>query len=354
MQKPKPSNRPADSLPDSSETVAELGEFGFIAALRRRLPQASGDLKLGVGDDAAWWQPAANNGILTTTDMLVAGVHFDLSYTSATDLGYKSLAVNLSDLAAMGAKPACAYLSLALPAELEKIWLDKYIAAFLALAEVHNVQLAGGDTVSGRELTISVTLNGLAPINQPVLRSGAEIGDDIYVSGSIGDSFCGLQLLQGRLERSFLDTAGVTFLSDRHLRPMPQVDLGRRLAASGKVKAMLDISDGVVADLGHLLTASGGLGAEIDCAAIPLSPPAIKLVTAGLTDFRELLTGGEDYELLFTANPAARAEIAAIAVSTGIALTRIGRITDAESILMLVNGVTEALSGRRGYDHFRN
>ena len=336
------------------ETVADLGEFGFIAALRRRLPPASGDLKLGVGDDASWWQPESGSGILTTTDMLVAGVHFDLSYTSATDLGYKSLAVNLSDLAAMGGRPVCAYLSLALPAELKKTWLDEYIAAFLELAAEHNVQLAGGDTVAAPELVISVTLNGLASESKPVLRSGAEIGDDIYVSGTVGDSFLGLQLLQGGFKSSTIDLSAIDFLHCRHLRPTPRVDLGRRLAASGKVNAMLDVSDGVAADLGHLLAASGGLGAELDRAAIPLSRPAFELVTAGFTDYRALLTGGEDYELLFTANPAVRSKIAEIAVTAGVALTRIGRITDTEKIFMSVNGVIEELSGRSGYDHFQD
>ncbi len=350
MQKQKPSRDHSGS----PATVADLGEFGFIAALRRRLPPASGDLKLGVGDDAAWWQPESGSGIFTTTDMLVAGVHFDLAYTSAADLGYKSLAVNLSDLAAMGAEPACAFLSLALPAELKKIWLDEYIAAFLELAAEHDVQLSGGDTVAAAALTISVTLNGVVSDGQPLLRSGAKIGDDIYVSGTVGDSFLGLQLLQGSLKSSIIDLSAIDFLHYRHLRPTPRVDLGRLLAASGKVNAMLDISDGVVADLGHLLTASGGLGAKLDRAAIPLSRPAFELVTAGLTDYRGLLTGGEDYELLFTANPAARSKIAEIAVAAEVALTRIGRITDTEKIFMSVNGVTEELSGRSGYDHFQD
>ncbi len=350
MQSQKP-NRNHSGPP---ETVADWGEFGFIEALRRRLPPASGALRIGVGDDASWWRPESGNGILTTTDMLVAGIHFDLSYTSAADLGYKSLAVNLSDLAAMGGRPACAYLSLALPAQLQKVWLDEYIAAFLQLAEAHNVQLAGGDTVAASELVISITLNGLVSEGNPVLRSGAEIGDDIYVSGSIGDSFSGLQLLQERIAGSVLDSSKIAFLQARHLRPSPRVGLGCQLAASGRVSAMLDISDGVVADLGHLLAASGGLGAELDRAKIPLSQAALKLVTAGHLDCRDLLTGGEDYELLFTANPDARAEIAEIAISAEVAVTRIGRITDEKTILMLVNGVTEELSGRRGYDHFHD
>ncbi len=352
--KPKPGKRGSGGRSGLPETVADLGEFGFIETLRRRLPQASGSLPIGVGDDAAWWRPAAGNGILTTTDMLVNRVHFDLDYTTAADLGYKSLAVNLSDLAAMGGEPVCAYLALALPAELEKIWLDEYITAFLKLAQEYNVQLAGGDTVAARDLTISVTLNGLAPVNKPILRSGAAVNDDIYVSGSIGDSFCGLKLLQKIFPAAALNPAEIAFLQGRHLRPAARVRLGRTLAACGRVNAMLDISDGVVADLGHLLTASGELGAELDQAAIPLSPAAAKLEAAGVTDLPDLLTGGEDYELLFCANPGARAEIAEIARACGVNLTRIGRVNDKRKILMLVNGKSEALSGRRGYDHFRN
>ena len=350
MQSQKPSRN--HSRPP--ETVADWGEFGFIEALCQRLPPASGTLRIGIGDDASWWRPESGNGILTTTDMLVAGVHFDLSYTSAADLGYKSLAVNLSDLAAMGAKPVCVYLSLGLPAALKKTWLDEFIDAFLELAEVYDVQLAGGDTVAARELVISVTLNGLAPAPSPLLRSGAVVGDDIYVSGSIGDSFLGLQLLQGCLQPDTNASAATDFLQSRHLRPQARIALGEQLVASGRVSAMLDVSDGVVADLDHILVASGGLGAEIEGRRIPLSPAARQFVAAGRIALRDLLTGGEDYELLFTAAPAGRKKIAEVATRTGVDLTRIGQITEKDTILLFANGVFEELSGRGGYDHFHN
>ena len=348
------SQKPLKEELANTATVADWGEFGFIEALRHRLPPASGALTIGVGDDAAWWQPEPGNGILTTTDMLVAGVHFDLAYTSAADLGYKSLAVNLSDLAAMGSKPACVYLSLGLPAQLKKAWLDEFIKAFLQLAKEHDVQLAGGDTVASPELVISVTLNGLAPAAKPLLRSGARLGDDIYVSGTIGDSFLGLALLQKRIQAPVNNIQGSDFLQSRHLRPVPRVVLGEQLAASGVVGAMLDISDGVVADLGHLLTASGGLGAELDCRKVPLSEASREFLEAGLVDYRNLLSGGEDYELLFTVAPAGREEISVIASASGVSLTRIGRITDRGSIFMLDNGVLRELTERGGYDHFQN
>ncbi len=335
-------------------TIADWGEFGFIEALKRRLPQASGDLKLGVGDDAAWWSPPPGNGVLTTTDMLVEGVHFDLSYTSAADLGYKSLAVNLSDLAAMGAQPSTVYLSLALPSGIEKVWLEEYLEAFLELAQVYGVQLAGGDTVKADQLVISVTLCGLAAALKPVLRSGARVGDDLYFSGSLGDSYLGLELLAGRLRAAGEFNQGVDFLQTRHLRPRPRVELGMRLAASALVTAMLDVSDGVIADLGHLLVASGGLGAELEVGRLPLSAAGQQFVETDLVDYVTLLSGGEDYELLFTVSPDWRLEIEAIAAETAVNLTRIGRITEPAGIFMLVNDSRKSLKKGGGYDHFQD
>ena len=335
-------------------TIADWGEFGFIEALKRRLPKASGDLKLGLGDDAAWWSPACDNGILTTTDMLVEGVHFDLSYTSAADLGYKSLAVNLSDLAAMGGRPSCVYLSLALPARIEKIWLESFLDAFLLLAKEYDVQLAGGDTVQSDQLVISITLCGLAPAGSPVLRSGAAVGDDLYFSGTLGDSFLGLKLLQGHLRAPAALRESADFLKARHLRPTPRVVLGEMLAACGVVSAMLDVSDGVTADLGHLLTASGGLGAELNGFRLPLSNAGRHFLESDLVDYTTLLSGGEDYELLFTVSPDQRSTIETIAAQASVNLTRIGRITAQTGIFMLVDGSRKALVERGGYDHFQN
>ncbi len=335
-------------------TMADWGEFGFIEALRRRIPKASGDLKLGIGDDASWWSPVVGNGILTTTDMLVEGVHFDLSYTSAADLGYKSLAVNLSDLAAMGAQPSTVYLSLALPARIEKVWLENYVEAFLGLAKEYGVQLAGGDTVQSDQLVISVTLCGLARAGKPVLRSGAAVGDDLYFSGTLGDSILGLKLLQGHLRVPATLRESADFLKARHLRPTPRVVPGEMLAACGAVSAMLDVSDGVTADLGHLLTASGGLGAELDGFRLPLSDAGRHFLEAELVDYTTLLAGGEDYELLFTVPQDQRLTIETIAAQAAVNLTRIGRITAQTGIFMLVDGSRKALVGRGGYDHFQN
>ena len=335
-------------------TIADWGEFGFIEALKQRLPEASGDLKLGIGDDASWWSPASGKGILTTTDMLVEGVHFDLSYTSAADLGYKSLAVNLSDLAAMGGRPSCAYLSLALPARLEKVWLESFVDAFLLLAKEHGVQLAGGDTVQAGQLVISVTLCGQAWAGKPVLRGGAAAGDDLYLSGTLGDSYLGFKLLQGRMRAPAALKESADFLKTRHLRPSPRVVLGEMLAASGALTAMLDVSDGVTADLGHLLTASGGLGAELDGSRLPLSVAGRHFLEADLVDYAALLAGGEDYELLFTVSPDQRSKIETIAAKAIVNLTRIGRITAETGISMFIDGSRKVLAGRGGYDHFQD
>ncbi len=338
----------------NSPTIADWGEFGFIEALRERLPKASGDLKLGIGDDAAWWTPAFDHGILTTTDMLVEGVHFDLSYTSAADLGYKSLAVNLSDLAAMGASPSCVYLSLALPVRLEKVWLESFIGAFLLLAKEYGVQLAGGDTVQADQMVISVTLCGLALSGKPILRGGAKVADDIYLSGTVGDSFLGLKLLQGGLQVPDALNQSASFLKNRHLRPSPRIALGEMLAASGAVSAMLDVSDGVIADLNHLLTAAGGLGAELDNIQLPLSPAGRHFLAAEQVDYASLLTGGEDYELLFTASPKWRAQIEMISAKAAVNLTRIGRVTAVEGVFVMAeDGSRITLCIKGGYDHFQ-
>ncbi|MBN2705255.1 MAG: thiamine-monophosphate kinase, partial [Deltaproteobacteria bacterium] len=218
----------------SITSLADWGEFAFIEALKKRLPPVSEGLYLGPGDDASWWLPGRAGGVLTTADMLVAGVHFDLAYTTAAALGYKALAVNLSDLAAMGGGfGATAYLSLALPATLEKVWLESFLDGFLDLARAQRVQLAGGDTVKGRELVIAVTLNGQPAGCVPICRKGATVGDDLYLSGWLGDSYLGLELLQGRLAVTAGREREAEYLRERHLRPQPRVSLGKALGVSG-------------------------------------------------------------------------------------------------------------------------
>jgi thiamine-monophosphate kinase len=333
------------------ERLADWGEFALIDFLARRLPPRSPALKVGIGDDASCWRPPAAAGILTTVDLLVEGVHFDLAYTSAADLGWKALAVNLSDIAAMGGRAHCAFLGLGLPATTARSWLEEFVDAFLELAARYRVELAGGDTVKAGQLVISVTLNGSCETLSG-LRSGARAGDDIYVSGAIGDSFLGLELLRGRL--TLPPETGGDFLRRRHLRPTPRLELGQALVAAGAVAAMIDVSDGLAADLGHLLTASGGLGAELESSRLPFSAPARAVLASGRVKVAELLTGGEDFELLFTAPPEQAERIAEIAAAVALPVTRIGRITATPGLYLAAPEGTTELSCKGGYDHFQS
>jgi thiamine-monophosphate kinase len=343
---------PAAVAKERSVTLADWGEFDFIAALKKRLPTLSESLPLGLGDDASWWRPAAADGVLTTCDMLVEGVHFELATTTPADLGWKALAVNLSDLAAMGGEPECAWLALGLPPTTPRPWLEEFCSAFLELAAQYGVQLAGGDTVRARDLVISVTLAGQPVAGRPILRSGALPEDDIYFSGTLGDSCLGLKLLQQKI---MVEDPAARFLQRRHLRPEPRVELGRKLAAAGLVRAMLDVSDGLVADLGHLLRASGGLGARLEEEALPFSVAAEKLLAAGEVALDELLTGGEDFELLFAAPAGADNEIQRLAADCGMRLSRIGRVAAEDGIVLVAaDGCEQRLTGRGGHDHFKD
>ena len=339
-------------MPAEAEVLADWGEFAFIDYLRSCLPQASSALPVGPGDDAACWRPPAGGEILTTTDLLVEGVHFKLEWTSAADLGYKALAVNLSDIAAMGGCPACAYLGLALPSATRRRWLMDFCDGLLAAAREFGVDLAGGDTVRARELVIAVTINGRA--ERSLLRRGAVAGDDLYVSGTIGDSALGLGLLRGDFTgASLLSPDQTAWLKQRHLRPVPRLALGQRLAAIAGVRAMLDVSDGLLADLKHLLAASGGLGVLLDFADSPWSEPAARLLRQNLVTEEFLLSGGEDYELLFTADSRERQHLAEVSREAAVALHRIGTLRVGPGVFRQGLDGPAALAGEGGYDHFR-
>ena len=332
-------------------TLADWGEFSFIDFLARRQPQPQAGLEVGIGDDASVWRPPATARVLTTVDLLVEGVHFDCRYTSAADLGWKALAVNLSDIAAMGGRPQCVYLGLGLPPTTTRSWLEEFSEVFSALAARFRVQLAGGDTVRAEHLVISVTLVGTA-MGALGLRAGAGAGDDIYCSGTIGDSGLGLKILTGAL--TGLAGPDADFLTRRHLRPEPRLALGQSLVAAGVVSALIDVSDGLAADLGHLLRASGDLGAELDADRLPFSPVVARELAAGRTEIVDLLTGGEDFELLFTAPPPAAAKISEIAAELKVPVARIGRVGRRPGIALIGPRAPVELSSRGGYDHFQS
>jgi thiamine-monophosphate kinase len=295
-----------------------VNEFELIDRFFRRPPR-SPSTALGVGDDAALLLPTPGRQIVASVDMLVGNRHF-LADVDPEALGHKALAVNLSDIAAMGATPKWALLALALP-DNNPAWLASFVTGFFALADAHNVDLIGGDTTRG-PLNICVTILGEVPAGQAITRAGAAPGDDVYVSGTLGDAALALAAMEGRTS---LDPIALAECRQRLERPTARIALGERLR--GVATAMLDVSDGLIGDLGHILDASN-VGAIVDLAAIPCSPVlAAKLTGDERTlALRCLLAGGDDYELCFTAPPTAKARLAAISDEIALPLSKIGAV----------------------------
>ena len=306
---------------------------------------------LGVGDDCALLNPAPGMQLAVSSDMLVEGRHF-LPTVDPVALGHKALAVNLSDLAACGAKPMAFTLALALPLA-DPAWLEPFARGLLALADAHDCELIGGDTTKG-PLNICITVFGEVPMGQALLRSGARAGDDLYVSGTVGDARLALEVFRGKLS---VPQQVFSLARSRMEQPTPRVALG--LALRGVATAAIDISDGLLGDLGHILKRSA-VGATIDCnvaetlvAARALqqgSGSGLEITAAQWLDLA--LAGGDDYELLFTAPAAAREQVALAAHSAQTAVTRIGRI-DEERGLRLVDASGHAVrNSYPSFDHF--
>jgi thiamine-monophosphate kinase len=323
--------------------LAQLGEFGLIERIASLVPQRA-DVATGIGDDAAVtsWEPGLAQ--LTTTDMLVEGVHFDRSFTPPRLLGRKSLSVNLSDIAAMGGAPRHCYLGLALPATAEVEFVEELVKGFLEVAAEHSVILAGGDTcASPAGLVIAVTVVGEQLPQRVVRRSGAHPGDSVLVTGFVGDAALGLRLLQ----QGVRDGEPVR----RHLSPSPRLREGQLL--SGEASAMIDVSDGLLADLGHICRQSG-VGARLERDLIPLSPELREVLGRGdQTGWELALAGGEDYELLFTVPPERLGRVMEALAREGAGATVIGEITgDGGIVLVGPDGGALPLDGE-GFDHFR-
>jgi thiamine-monophosphate kinase len=313
-------------------------EFDLIARIRQRAANARGDVVLGIGDDAALLEVPAGRQLVVTMDALNAGVHFPAG-TAPADIGWKALAVNLSDLAAMGAQPAWCTLSLSLP-EADEAWVDGFLDGFLALAARHGVALVGGDTTRG-PLSACVAAHGFVEPGRALRRDGARVGDEVWVTGTLGDAAGALAQWRAGGSR---DPA----LRLRQDRPTPRVDAG--LALAGVARAAIDVSDGLLADLAHVCAASG-TGAEIGLDALPASPA---LAAAFEGDSRRVMqcAGGDDYELCFTAAHDLRDEVAAIAEACGVAMTRIGRIVAGGEVVALDRDGHRWAPPRRGFEHF--
>lgn len=320
-----------------------MGEFDLIARHFNR-PQRTSQAVLGVGDDCALLAPAPGMQLAISSDMLVEGRHF-FADVDPRLLGHKALAVNLSDLAACGARPLAFTLALSLP-RADTAWVGAFAQGLLALADAHQCELIGGDTTQG-PLNICITVFGEVPAGQALLRSGAQAGDDIYVSGSLGDARLALEALQGRLQ---LPADVLAATRQRLEAPSPRVALG--LALRGIASSALDLSDGLLGDLGHILTQSG-VGACIDTRLTrPLLAASARLsLDASLVD-QCTLAGGDDYELCFTAAPTLRAQVAAAAQASATPVTRIGSV-QAQSGLRLLGADGEELLARfASFDHF--
>jgi thiamine-monophosphate kinase len=312
-------------------------EFDLI---RRHFTRAGRHTDLGVGDDAALFTPAPGMQLAVSTDMLVSGTHF-LPDTDPEDLGCKTLAVNVSDIAAMGAQPRWALLALALPAA-DEPWIAAFSRGLFDCAKTFGTDLIGGDTTRG-PLNLSVTIFGEIPLGTAITRAGARAGDDIWITGQPGRAALGLAHLQQRMT---LPAAGAAACIGALQRPQPRVAAG--LALRGIASAMLDVSDGLAGDLQHILEQSG-VGAEIAVTALPLA--ALLQLGAGAEAARAAcLSGGDDYELLFTAPPQHRAAIAAIADRLELPMTRIGHITPHTGLRIVE--ADGRLGSAGGYDHF--
>jgi len=337
------------------EPEAGFGELGLLRQLRERAAKAGrGELRLGIGDDCALIRPRAGEELAVTTDLSIAGRHFRLDWHPPEVIGYRALARGLSDLAAMGARPVAALLSLGLPRELTQArsrtnpasWMSLFLDGLLGLANEHKTPLAGGDLAESPLALADIVLMGAVRRGRALLRSGARPGDLIYVTGALGGAAAGLERLEKlAAKRGFrpekLRTAKIAAGLAAHLEPKPRIAQGLWLARRGTATAAIDLSDGLSTDLDHICEESG-VGAEIEAARLPIHAGA---------SLEQALNGGEDYELLFAARPAARIPRAI----EGAAVTRIGRVVKRSkgqraAVLMTERGAEPLVA--RGWEHF--
>jgi len=327
------------------------GEFDLITRyfgpLTVDAPEA-----LGLLDDTALVAPPAGMEMAVTTDTLVAGVHFFDSDPPET-VAAKLLAVNLSDLAAMGAKPHAYTFAAVWPRELNVGWIKKFADGLKAAQENGRIHLIGGDTVATPgPLSLSITAFGFVDTGRALRRNGASDGDTIFVSGTIGDAAIALRLLKADISAD-IGEADREFLVQRYRQPTPRNELGHQLV--GWATSAIDVSDGLLADLGHISSASN-VDIELNAEAIPLSPAVAKLLTSDPSFLDTVLTGGDDYELAFTVPPQARSEISRIAAKTGVEISEIGVVrrseTDTSRVSVLNDQGEEVTPRSQGYQHF--
>jgi thiamine-monophosphate kinase len=351
-----PSTTPSEAVadPQAPTIVFELTEPELIARIHSRLPPAPPWLLVGIGDDAAVVEPERNRVDVLTVDTVVEGIHFDRAFVPPEAIGHRAIAVNLSDLAAMGAAPRLALVAMALPSTLTLDDFDAIVAGMVEIATRHRLHIAGGNlTRSPHPLMIDVTVTGTIKRRQALTRGGARAGDEVWVSGTIGAAAAGLKLLRdpARATGDRRLAAGDRRLVTAYLRPEPRVRLGVLLARNRAATACIDLSDGF-ADGVHRIAEASGVGMTIDADAIPIDESArATFGEAGGFGVDTAISGGDDYELLFTVRPRARRRVIAAAQQAGVSVTRVGICTDSGHLLMR-RGAGETPLPRSGYDHF--
>jgi thiamine-monophosphate kinase len=339
------------SAPWALEDVMDLrqiGEFGLIHRIRKWITSSDPALVQGIGDDVAVIEMGAK-ALLVTTDILIEGIHFDRSWIDPYPLGKKALAVNFSDIASMGGTPKYFLISVGLPKDLPLSFVSSFYRGLKNEAKRFQVTLIGGDTSHSQKIVINICLLGEGRKRDLLFRRGARVGDALFVSGTLGDAALGLKILQkkGRIK-------GAEGLIKKHLSPCPRVGLGQAIAKHHLATAMIDISDGLLIDTSHLLEESG-VGVQVWEDRIPLSRPYRKWIHSFSKDpFQFALSGGEDYELLFTAPSEMSEGISSLARSLKIPITRIGEILPKKEGLHIIRKDGKDYSpSRLGFEHFR-
>jgi len=328
-------------------TLRDIGEFGLITQIREWMTAKAPSLIKAIGEDVAVID-MGREALLITTDILIEDIHFERSWTDPYRLGKKALSVNLSDIAAMGGTPTYFLISLGLPKQLSLSFVSSLYRGLKEVAKRFRIDLVGGDTSLSQKIVINICLLGRGKKNHLLFRSGARVGDDLFVSGTLGDASLGLKILQKEGLRG--KPKG---LIEKHLSPLPRLELGQILATHRMARAMIDVSDGLLIDTSHLLEESHR-GARIWEDRIPLSRLYRKWISSHSKGSHSMaLYGGEDYELLFSAPPGMRKKIEALSLSLNIPLTCIGKILPAKDGFYVIRKNGEEYAPRRlGYDHF--
>jgi thiamine-monophosphate kinase len=341
----------------SGRTSPVSSEFGLIRLLKAQVAKPDREVFMGIGDDSAILKTSSSVWTVITTDLLAEGIHFDPARSSFEDIGYRAAVANLSDIAAMGGTPRFMLVALAIPQTCSMRKIQRLYRGMMQAGNPYRVSLVGGDTsASQRGLFLSITLTGIVKPGQALLRSGARIGDRLYVTGTLGDSRAGLELLTNSRRKGFsaMKPAQSRWLVARHHRPSARIAEGRWLVKQGLATAAIDVSDGLSGDVRHLCEESG-VGVEIVAASLPLSRACRAYAAAHHVDPQHLaLQGGEDYELLFTVPSAKQSRFERLAASTTFRFTCIGSITHKRSGLrMRTDTGTTKILPITSYEHFR-